>query len=285
MLSAYGNRHLENETALATNLLELSYYLQLQMKRALPDLELAVFKPTKQDLAQGLSALGQGGESHSLVQKNGEWSYFYQEGGYGGTSWRRAESAPNGWKEGNAPLGYGDGDETTTIEYGSDEDNKPITAYFRKTFDVEDVGHFDLLSLRVLHDDGMVAYLNGQEVARNNMPAGSVQAGTLAPKGRSSDEENVYWQVAISAKYLKPGTNVIAVEVHQNKADSSDLGFDLELASEALSTAEIVKEVETGVVMEALGEWKKRLPTNLVPMVKMLAKANTGEELAEPAKK
>jgi len=38
---------------------------------------------------------------------------------------------------GNAQLGYGDGDESTVIAYGSSS-NRRITYYFRKKFSVAD---------------------------------------------------------------------------------------------------------------------------------------------------
>ena len=40
------------------------------------------------------------------------------------------------WASGPAELGYGDGDEATTVSYGPSSSNKYITTYFRRTFTV-----------------------------------------------------------------------------------------------------------------------------------------------------
>ena len=63
------------------------------------------------------------------------------------------------------------GDEATVVGYGGNANNKHITTYFRKSFELTDVARFRSLSISLLVDDGAVAYLNGQEIARVNMPS------------------------------------------------------------------------------------------------------------------
>ena len=93
------------------------------------------------------------------------------------------------WTSGPAQLGYGDGDEATTVGYGSDPNNKYITTYFRKTFTVANPSQFNGLTLDLLRDDGAVIYVNGQEVARSNMPTGTINYQTLAATGIGGDDE------------------------------------------------------------------------------------------------
>ena len=64
-------------------------------------------------------------------------------------------------------MGYGDGDESTVISFGSDALNKHITAYFRGAMFVEDASRVVGLNLRLIRDDGAVVYLNGQEIYRS----------------------------------------------------------------------------------------------------------------------
>jgi hypothetical protein len=45
---------------------------------------------------------------------------------------------------------------------------------------VDDASPIDHLLFRLRRDDGAVLYLNGQEIYRENMPAGIVQPSTLA---------------------------------------------------------------------------------------------------------
>ena len=55
-----------------------------------------------------------------------------------------------------------------------------ITQYFVRDFNVANPAQYGDLQLRLLRDDGAVVYVNGIEVARSNMPAGAVNASTLA---------------------------------------------------------------------------------------------------------
>ena len=82
-------------------------------------------------------------------------------------------------------------------------------------------------------DDGAVVYLNGTEVFRTNMPGGTISHTTLAPVAVGGADESAWYSVAVSPARLVTGTNVIAVEVHQSSATSSDLSFDLELTGAA----------------------------------------------------
>ena len=53
------------------------------------------------------------------------------------------------------------------------------SAYLRLPFTVNNPGDIDLLKLRMRYDDGFVAYLNGSEIARRNVPVAAV-GGTYA---------------------------------------------------------------------------------------------------------
>jgi len=78
--------------------------------------------------------------------------------------------------------------------YGSDPNNKYITTYFRKTFTVSNPSQFNGLTLDLLRDDGAVIYVNGQEVARSNMPTGTINYQTLAATniGGADETTNFY---------------------------------------------------------------------------------------------
>jgi len=134
------------------------------------------------------------------------------------------------WSSGPAQLGYGDGDEATLVGYGPSATNKYITTWFRSTFVVTNSWVWPQLELRVLRDDGAIVYLNGVEVYRGNLPQSGVTANTRAISGISGADEVRLFSTNISPALLRIGTNVVAVEVHQNSPNSSDLSFDLELA-------------------------------------------------------
>jgi hypothetical protein len=133
---------------------------------------------------------------------------------------------------GPAQLGYGDGDEATVVSFGPNPNSKYITTYFRATFQATAVPATLTLGL-LLADDGAVAYVNGVEVARDNMPAGVVTSSTRAASNRSGTAESETRSFAIPPSVVQAGTNTIAVEVHQDVPSSSDLSFQASLTSSA----------------------------------------------------
>ncbi len=73
-----------------------------------------------------------------------------------------------------------------------------------------------------------MAYLNGIEIFRSNMPNGDILHETFATKA-ASDDGTVWFSTNIPPSLFIRGTNILAVEVHQNSRTSTDLVFDLEL--------------------------------------------------------
>jgi acid phosphatase type 7 len=71
-----------------------------------------------------------------------------------------------------------------------------------------------------------VVYLNGVEVARRNLPTGTIGYTTLASTAAA---EGVLETITVPPARLVEGDNVIAVEIHQSARSSSDISFDLEL--------------------------------------------------------
>jgi len=163
----------------------------------------------------------------TLISAGSGWRYN-DTGTNLGTGWRNPDYADQGWAVGPAEFGYGDGGEATLLNYGPNSNNKYPCYYFRRTFSVADPTRYDTLSLDVLRDDGCVVYLNGQEVARLGMPSGTITYATYASSAAEYD-----WDRSISLPNLfVPGANVVAVEVHQGNASSSDLSFNLALRGE-----------------------------------------------------
>lgn len=162
-----------------------------------------------------------------LVAANSSWKYL-ANGSDQGSAWRSYPFNDAGWNTGNAEFGYGDGDEATVVSYGTSATNKFITTYFRKTFNVADPSEFTGLDLGLIRDDGVVVYINGTEVFRNNMPTGTIRYNTVAPGYIDGVNESIWINAKIN-NVLVAGTNLIAVEIHQNSPGSSDISFNLTL--------------------------------------------------------
>lgn len=162
------------------------------------------------------------------VPRTAVWSYL-DDGSDQGTAWRAPNFNDSLWSFGPAQLGFGDGDEATTVGFGPNANSKYITTYFRHTFNVTDTASFDSLQLSLLRDDGAVVYLNGVEVMRSNMPSGAVTSSTFAASNVGGAAETSYFTQTIGKSGLVIGRNVLAVEIHQDAVTSSDLSFVLEV--------------------------------------------------------
>ncbi|WP_146939329.1 PhoX family protein [Chryseobacterium hagamense] len=163
-----------------------------------------------------------------VFNKNASWKY-----NDGNTAlvaqWKDANYDVSGWAQGNGPLGYGDPVTTTTA-------NNLVTAYFAKDFTVNLNDLSTTMELGVMRDDGIVVYLNGEEVVRDNMPSGTITFNTWASTTIGGSAEEVYNVFSIPKSKFVNGTNRISIELHNRDASSSDLRVDAYLKTTAAVT-------------------------------------------------
>lgn len=173
--------------------------------------------------------------SSILLPKGSIWKYL-DDGSDQGTNWRQPSFDDSTWKSGPAQLGYdtdgSENDEATIIGYGPNPGNKYVTYYFRRTINLDDASGVASLKLSVMRDDGVIVYLNGTEVFRDNLPTGDVTFQTYASTPIGGADESTYHDKDVDPALLKTGKNVIAVEMHQANASSSDISFDFELSAQ-----------------------------------------------------
>ncbi|MCA0444627.1 MAG: T9SS type A sorting domain-containing protein [Bacteroidetes bacterium] len=107
------------------------------------------------------------------------------------------------WKTGKAPLG---------ISAGSVTKIEPVkTAYFRHKINLAaKPKEFAILAKGT---GGVILFVNGKEVKRNNLPADVPPGYDLVP-GSNAVYSKSFILDAQSLGYLKPGENVIGMEVH-----------------------------------------------------------------------
>ena len=172
--------------------------------------------------------------SESIVSAGSVWKYS-DTGADLGTEWRQKEYDDAAWPAGPAQLGYGDQDEATVVSYGGNAQDKHVTTYFRKSFELTDAARFRSLSIALLVDDGAVAYLNGEQIASVNMPSMRFNYTTLA-LGTIANEDD-FTEFQVSSAHLQSGINTLAVEVHQASRTSSDISFDCSLSGETFAVA------------------------------------------------
>ncbi len=209
----------------------------------------------------GLAAAPVAGAQETAIPEHGIWRY-QATGTDLGTAWRAPSTSDAAWPQGAGLLGYGEATIATVIPYGPSASDKYRTTYFRFTFNLNvDPGDVTSLRMTANYDDGFVAYLNGSEVARRSMPAGTVVYATFASSHESGTYETV--DLTASAGALVPGANVLAVEVHQTSAGSSDLAWDAGLSVSTLP-ALVTRGpyLQVGTPTGVIVRWRTDVPTS-----------------------
>lgn len=203
--------------------------------------------------------LAQAARADILLPRGAQWKY-QASGANLGSAWKETGYDDGAWPSGSAMLGFGENYIVTTLPSGH------ITYYFRAAFSFSgDPNAIEALKLLADYDDGFVAYLNGQEVTRQEMPSGSITYTTTA----SSHESGEFEEIDISAykSALVQGDNLLAVEVHQSSAGSSDLAIDIELFTGTAgggNPAGLIRGpyLQTGTPISIVVRWRTDSPTD-----------------------
>ena len=102
----------------------------------------------------------------TIIDLGDEWNYFI------GTqappeNWYLPDFDDSNWLTGVSGFGAGDGDDATIIEEIGDFDARSV--FLRHSFDIADVNDVAAALLHIDYDDAFVAWLNGVEIARENI--------------------------------------------------------------------------------------------------------------------
>jgi hypothetical protein len=174
-----------------------------------------------------------------LIREGDEWRYFK------GTEeppadWNALMFDDSTWLAGPTPIGYeaSTGYEARLATTLNDMRNKYLSVYARRLFTIADPSQLTRLTLTVDVDDGYVAYLNGIQVATLGVPTGAkfdqtasnreACCGSGTPTGPCPPAAI---DLSDHIKDLVAGTNVLALQVHNQSLSSSDLIFIPELSA------------------------------------------------------
>jgi hypothetical protein len=163
-----------------------------------------------------------------LVPLQASWRYK-GDGVDPGLDWNSPTYDDGAWASGPAPFGV-QLSAATELTSGS----APAVAWFRTTFTVDRPEDIRELQITARRDDGIVVYIGGTEVLRDNVP---VVADVGVDEHRTLHKSTV----ELSPGMLVAGENTLAVELHQ-LTGSPDAAFDLRLAAlvaEDLSEPEV----------------------------------------------
>ncbi|MFH0843471.1 MAG: CotH kinase family protein [Bacteroidota bacterium] len=169
----------------------------------------------------------------TAVYNNDIWKYFVgiSEPDPG---WRSLAFNDTLWIEGAGGFGYGDNDDGTTIP-------SCISVFLRRKFNVTDTAAIASAILNMDYDDAFVAYLNDVEIARVGIsgvhPAYS-QTGNdhEAAMYRGGYPESFIINKDKLKIFLMPGENILAVQVHNTTASSSDMTSNIILSFSITNT-------------------------------------------------
>ncbi|MCA9218326.1 MAG: LysM peptidoglycan-binding domain-containing protein, partial [Planctomycetales bacterium] len=207
--------------------------------------------------SNNLTASGLSVAKAVLVAKKSTWKYWDKDDDHPPKDWKSPDFDDSKWEQGKGPLGYGDDTVATKVSFGKDEAKKNPAVFFRRTFQANDLNAMDGAVAKIMHDDAVIVYLNGEEVFRRNLiedfdEDADFRAMAAAKEGAeegygtsygvvgaiSGSYETHYWSFAIDQGLIRPGKNVLAIRVHQCNPTSSDLAMDFELSS--LSRTELL---------------------------------------------
>ena len=204
----------------------------------------------------------------TIFSQGALWKY-YDAGSLDGADWTVSTYDDSGWSSGNATIGYDYNNQHPDI-VTTTAGNKSCY-YFRKTFTLTTVPNAnDEFTLDCTIDDGMVVYVNGQEVGRYNMPDGDINYSTLAKSYAPANPDNT--TITFKGSLCKRGSNIIAVEVHNNNTTSTDIMWDASLLAEAQEVENLdYVSTETEYEMPSNGVQKLVAVFDALPAEEMLA--------------
>lgn len=197
------------------------------------------------------------------INSGDDWDYL-DDGNAPTSGWDSDTNwtVPGTWGNGPSLLGYGTIDGRTKATTISTAANP--AAYFRTTFTISDTSVVNYLDLDYVRDDGIVIYVNGTEVHRNNMPAGTITNATYASSTVGNSDEGAWNnQVIVTQGLLHQGKNVIAARVHQRNAGSSDVGFDLRFQTKETITPSLTRNpyIQNTTDNSVVVMWRTNVPT------------------------
>ena len=164
----------------------------------------------------------------TFFSTNSTWKYFKgvsEASSPDATAWRTINFSDAAWLSGQGPFYYENDPGSATAYSGntllSDMYGGYTCIFMRQMFVVTNPAQISQLQLTATCDDGFIAWINGTEVARFNMPSGSVAYNGTA-SGALAEPVPVQNDILDNPQsYLVTGTNVIAIQAFNASIGSS----------------------------------------------------------------
>src|SRR6185436_5873678 len=174
------------------------------------------------------------------VQSNSTWKYVkgLNEASTPTSAWRQLDFDDSLWTNSLAPFAFGEPGVTNALNPGTDlgdmANNAYNSIYLRTEFVIPNANTITNIWLNHRSDDGFIAWINGVEVLRYNMPNGNIpyngSASSAASEGINGPNL-ILASLTNAVAALVSGTNVLAVHAfnYVSTQPSSDFVFDAQL--------------------------------------------------------
>jgi len=147
------------------------------------------------------------------------------------TLWRTVDFDDSTWPTLPAPFWYGDGQPAPGTQLDGMRDNYS-SVFLRRSFVLDQSSIVDELVLGAQSDDGFIAWINGIEVARFNMPSGPIPHTGSASGALSEPIDFQTYTLVNASDFLVDGVNVLAVHAfNASLGGSSDFVINVSLTS------------------------------------------------------
>jgi hypothetical protein len=155
-----------------------------------------------------------------LIRENAEWSWLHPLDGQDPETvipgfhqqFAQPDFDDSGWStSAMTGDGFGYGEGFKGVDIGTPTSATRHVAYFRCRFNV--TGTHRNLELRARRDDGMIVYLDGKEVLRDNVP-NTPNSWSLTAAMGVDDLEHAVTGVWSIPGHLAPGEHILAISLH-----------------------------------------------------------------------
>lgn len=193
------------------------------------------------DIARGFGAGASKVQTLKQIVKSGDTIWEYREMDSfplvdkTGKKWTEAEYQAENWKAGKGTFGSVGGvlsprvngaEPDNLLDFYMDDNTAYPVTYFRTEFELGDISEISTFSGEIEYDDAVVVYLNGKVVHKGNVPDMGYLEGNLYGSVETVEKSRKDVFKLEDLSVLQTGRNCLAVEIHQNSANSSDIYFD-----------------------------------------------------------
>lgn len=158
--------------------------------------------------------------------------------------WTNLAFDDSGWTPATFGAGVGTLD-GGTLQTSIPDPGDVFSIYFRSSFNLVNAAGVTQLDLSAVVDDGVVIYINGEEIARDNVTGdpgtGNVHWDTLATTLGDEATPRLF-DLSSGIPFLVDGDNVISFHIANSAPGSSDAGIIPTL------TAEVIPEPSTSLL-------------------------------------